>query len=235
MTYTGARTRPAAPLRLRFPVGHDVEWRRSQIRMSSPTKQPLKQQVVGTHVRRLRTQRGMSLRELARQTDFSASFISQLENGQVSPSISSMEKIATALGVTMGEFFAAAAGGEGGAIVRAADRAAIDSGWSSAEIEALSPMKTGQRLEPVLITLKPGGRSGKHPYPHSQVEFAYVLQGLLTLTLGPEKHTLGPGDAVMILPKELRLWENPYPGPARVLVVSIRGGSAVETSRPLST
>ena len=36
----------------------------------------------------------------------------------------------------------------------------------------------------------------------------------------------------MILPRELRLWENPYPAPARVLVVSIRGGSALETNRP---
>jgi transcriptional regulator with XRE-family HTH domain len=62
-----------------------------------PTR--LKQQAVGEQVRLLRTQRGMSLRSLAAQTDFSPSFISQLENGQVSPSISSMERIAAALGV----------------------------------------------------------------------------------------------------------------------------------------
>ncbi len=192
----------------------------------------LKQQAVGTHVRRLRTERGLSLRELARQTDFSASFMSQVENGQVSPSISSMEKIATALGVTMGEFFAAAAQGEGGLIVRASERSAIGSWWSSAEIEALSPMKASQRLEPVLITLKPGGRSGKHPYPHPREEFAFVVDGKVNLTLGPEKHSLGTGDAVMILPKELRLWENPYADPARVLVVAARGSSAVEANRP---
>jgi XRE family transcriptional regulator, regulator of sulfur utilization len=192
----------------------------------------LKQQAVGTHVRRLRTERGISLRELARQTDFSASFMSQVENGQVSPSISSMEKIATALGVTMGEFFAAAAQGEGGLIVRAADRAALGSWWSSAEIEALSPMKPSQRLEPVLITLKPGGRSGKHPYPHPREEFAFVVEGKIDLTLGPQKHALEAGDAVMILARELRLWENPNALPARVLVVSVRGGSAVEANRP---
>jgi transcriptional regulator with XRE-family HTH domain len=192
----------------------------------------LKQQAVGTHVRRLRTERGISLRELARQTDFSASFMSQVENGQVSPSISSMEKIATALGVTMGEFFAAAAQGEGGLIVRAADRAALGSWWSSAEIEALSPMKPSQRLEPVLITLKPGGRSGKHPYPHPREEFAFVVEGKIDLTLGPQKHALEAGDAVMILARELRLWENPNALPARVLVVSVRGASAVEANRP---
>jgi quercetin dioxygenase-like cupin family protein len=164
----------------------------------------------------------MSLRALAGQTGFSASFISQLENGQVSPSISSMEKIAGALGVTMGEFFAAAAEGEGGQVVRAAGRSAIGSQWSNAEIEGLSSMKENQRLEPVLITLAPGGRSGKHPYPHPREEFAFVLEGEVRLTLGPERHALGAGDAAMILPKELRLWENSSAQPARVLVVSLR-------------
>jgi XRE family transcriptional regulator, regulator of sulfur utilization len=192
----------------------------------------LKQQLIGAHVRRLRTQQKISLRKLAEQTDFSPSFMSQVENGQVSPSISSMEKIATALGVTMGEFFAASAQGEGGLIVRAADRTAIGSWWSSAEIEALSPMTPNLRLEPVLITLKPAGRSGKHPYPHPREEFAYVVEGQVNLTLGPEKHSLGVGDSVMILPRELRLWENPSSVLARVLIVSVRGGSAIEASRP---
>jgi transcriptional regulator with XRE-family HTH domain len=187
----------------------------------------LKQQAVGTHVRRLRTERGLSLRALARQAEFSASFMSQVENGQVSPSISSMEKIAAALGVSMGEFFAAAAHGEGGLVVRAAERATLGSGWSSAEIEALSPMKASQRLEPVLITLEPGGRSGKHPYPHPREEFAFVIEGRVSLTLGPEVHALSAGDAVMVLPRELRLWVNPFPVAARILVVSLRG-SALE-------
>jgi len=39
----------------------------------------------------------MYLRTLAEKTDFSPSFISQVENRQASPSISSIEKIALAL------------------------------------------------------------------------------------------------------------------------------------------
>src|SRR5262249_42610633 len=134
----------------------------------------LKQDTVGAWVRQLRSERRMSLRALAAQTDFSPSFISQIENGVVSPSITSMEEIAPALGVTLGEFFGAAAKGEGGLIVRAGDRLQMSSQWSQGRIEALAPM-TGRRLEPVLITLEPGGRSGKHPYPHNSEEFAFVL------------------------------------------------------------
>jgi transcriptional regulator with XRE-family HTH domain len=181
----------------------------------------LKQHAVGAWVRQLRTDQRMSLRTLASRTDFSPSFISQVENGVVSPSIASMEKIANVLGVTLGEFFAAAAEGEGGLIVRVADRLRMSSLWSQGRIEALGPM-AGHRLEPVLITLDPGGRSGKHPYAHNSEEFAFVLEGTPTLTLGPEEHVLEPGDAVTIRAQELRRWENRAGPVVRILIVSAR-------------
>ena len=180
---------------------------------------PLKQQAVGEHVRRLRVQIGMSVRSLAKLAGFSASFMSQVENGQVSPSISSMEKIAAAVGVTLGEFFEAA-GGRGGSIVRVGDRQALSSGWSNAKIEALCLPDTTARLEAILITLRRGGRSGKHPYAHPREEFAFVLQGAVVLTLGPEEHRLRRGDAVRVLPGELRLWRNDARAPARVMIIA---------------
>lgn len=181
----------------------------------------LKQQAVGEWVRQLRADQRMSLRTLAKRTSFSPSFISQLENGLVSPSIASMEKIATALGVTLAEFFAARASGEGALIVRVADRPEMLSRWSQGKVEALSPAR-GRRIEPILITLDPRGRTGKHPYSHGTEEFAYVLTGRVTLTLGPEEYVLGAGDAVSIRAQELRLWENRSSRVVRVLVVAAR-------------
>jgi transcriptional regulator with XRE-family HTH domain len=180
----------------------------------------LKQQAVGEQVKRLRLQGGSSLRTLARQTGFSASFISQLENGRVSPSISSMEKIAAALGVSLVEFFAAASGADGGLVVRTADRHALNSGWSNAKVEAVSPLASAARLEVISITLGPRGRSGRHPYAHAREEFTFVLNGKVTLTLGPEEHSLRAGDAACILPGELRLWRNDGRTPAQVLIVT---------------
>jgi len=180
----------------------------------------LKQQVLGEHVRRLRVQAGLSVRRLATQSGFSPSFMSQVETGQVSPSIGSMEKIAAALGVTLGDFFAAAAGGEGGLVVRVADRQALDSGWSNAGIEALSAPGQGARLNGIVITLRPRGRSGKHPYSLAHEEFAFVLQGEAVLTLGPDEHRLRRGDAAVIRAGEARLWRNAGRAPVRILIVS---------------
>jgi quercetin dioxygenase-like cupin family protein/DNA-binding XRE family transcriptional regulator len=205
-----------------------------------PTR--LKQQAVGEQVRLLRTQRGLSLRSLATQTGFSPSFISQLENGQVSPSISSMEKIASTLGVSLVDFFAAASEADGGLVVRAGDRHALTSGWSKAAIEAVSPLAAPARLEVISITLEPGGRSGKHPYAHPREEFALVLKGRVTLTLGPEEHELRAGDAACVLPGELRLWRNDSRAAAQVLIVTSpiagprgRAGQAPRRAGPTRT
>ena len=181
----------------------------------------LKQQAVGELVRRLREQRGLTLRALAAATDFAPSFISQLETGLVSPAIDSMERIAGTLGVSLGEFFASLGSGEGGLVVRKADRVELPSAWSQATVEALSSMSRGRLTEPLLITLEPGGRSGKHPTAHPREEFAFVIEGDVDLTLGPETFHLGSGDSVTILRGELRRWTNSGRTPARILIVAV--------------
>jgi transcriptional regulator with XRE-family HTH domain len=186
------------------------------------TRLLLTQHVVGEHVRRLRERAGLSLRALAARTDFSPSFISQLENGQVSPSIHSMEKIANALGVTLGAFFGHLAPSDSGRVTRSAERGRLASSWSNAEVEALGSLAPRQRLEPLLITLHPGGRSGKHPVAHPTEEFALVLDGSVRLRLGPEEHLLAKGDSVMLRPGELRLWTNDGSGDCVVVVVALR-------------
>jgi transcriptional regulator with XRE-family HTH domain len=183
----------------------------------------LKQQAVGDLVKRIRQERGLTLRALAGATDFSPSFISQLENGLVSPSIGSMEKIANTLGLTLGDFFGQLGSSEGGVIVRPNDRVQLPSEWSQGTVEALSPMSRGRLLEPLLVTLLPGGRTGKHPSaPRAKPreEFALVLEGEVELTLGPESYVLNEGDSVTILRGELRRWTNKSPRPVRVLIIA---------------
>jgi transcriptional regulator with XRE-family HTH domain len=59
---------------------------------------------VGEHIRQLRLGLGMSVRTLATKTGFSPSLISQVEHGQVTPSIGSLDRIAMVLGVPSDSF-----------------------------------------------------------------------------------------------------------------------------------
>jgi transcriptional regulator with XRE-family HTH domain len=183
---------------------------------------PVNPQVIGEHIRRLRTERGLSARAFAAQTGFSPSFISQLENGQVSPSLGSMQKIAEALSVTLGEFFAAAETGDEALIVHPDERRRLDSTWTDAHLEALGAMAGSRRLEPVLAIFGPGGMSGKHPHAPSREEFAFVVKGEVTLTLADEENVLRAGDAVTLPPQAPRLWENRSKAVAEVLIISPR-------------
>jgi transcriptional regulator with XRE-family HTH domain len=178
---------------------------------------------LGETVRRLRAQRNLSVRTLARRADFSPSFISQVELNQASPSISSLERLAGALGVTLGEFFRHP-DEPAPAVTRAPRRRRLMSWWSRARIEALSPMGAGSRFEAVMITIASGGSSGKRPHGHAGEEFAMVFEGGLRLTVGPEIHTLKMGDAVTFDAAIPHLWENPGRRLARLVLVSFRAG-----------
>ena len=173
---------------------------------------------LGDWIRRLREQRNMTLRGLAEQTGFSPSFLSQVENGQASPSISSMERIATSLGVTLGQFFHAAEGAIR-PIVRKDARARLSSQWSKAEIEGLASGDPGLRLEPTLVTLEPEATSGKHAHASLRDQFAFVLEGQVVLTLGEEDHVMSPGDSATIRAGVPKRWRNESTQPARIVFV----------------
>jgi transcriptional regulator with XRE-family HTH domain len=183
---------------------------------------PVSPQVIGEHMRRLRSDRRVSVRAFAAMTGFSPSFISQLENGQVSPSLGSLQKIAETLGVTLGEFFAAAETGEEALIVRTDERRRMDSTWTDAHIEALGAMASSRQLEPVLAIFGPGGKSGRHPHAPAREEFAFVVKGKITLTLADEENVLIPGDSVTLPAQAPRLWENRTEDVAEILIVSSR-------------
>jgi transcriptional regulator with XRE-family HTH domain len=176
--------------------------------------------VIGEQIRRLRLRRHVSVRSFAAQTGFSASFISQLENGLVSPSLGSMQKIADALGVTLGEFFAAASAEEETLVVREPERRTLDSTWTDAHLQALGSMARSRKLEPVLAIFGAGGKSGKHLHSHSREEFAYVLKGRVTLTLAEEKYDLGPGDAATVPAQAPHRWENLTSEVVEILIVA---------------
>jgi len=180
-------------------------------------------QIIGEHIRGLRLQRHLSVRAFAAQTGFSPSFISQLENGQVSPSLGSLQKIAETLGVTLGEFFAATASEtDEDLIVRRSDRRRLDSTWTDTHLEALGSMTRSRRLEPVLAIFGPGGKSGKHVHSHSREEFAFVVKGRVTLTLGDEESELAPGDSVTLPAHSPHRWENRGEETVEVLMISSR-------------
>jgi transcriptional regulator with XRE-family HTH domain len=178
------------------------------------------EETLGNSLRSLREQKGMSLRALAGRTSFSASFLSQIENGQCSPSISSMEKIAHALGVTLGQFFLSA-NQQAVNIVRAGDRAHMALEWSRAEIASLGSLTNGSQFRVSMLTIKPGGFTGKQATPSISDEFAMVFAGRVILKLQDGEQILERGDSVTITTGATRQWRNESDSFAEILIISL--------------
>ncbi|HET7767771.1 MAG TPA: XRE family transcriptional regulator [Chloroflexota bacterium] len=163
---------------------------------------------LGLRVRSARERAGVTLREVARRTGLSPSFLSQLERDQVSPSIASLKQVATALGIRVADVLAEASSGEG-VVVRRAERPV----WklARARYEQLSPSvpvepmgraagdgaaPAERRMQPQLITFEPGGSLGDHPVSHEGEEFGLVLSGRVECAIGEEVYLLEAGDSV---------------------------------------
>jgi DNA-binding NtrC family response regulator len=62
-------------------------------------------QILGSKIRQLRKERSLTLKQLANKTALSVSLISQIELGKSAASVSTLRKLATALGVSMSHLF----------------------------------------------------------------------------------------------------------------------------------
>ena len=62
-------------------------------------------QLLGTRLRGIRKEHGLTLKQLANKTSLSVSLISQIELGKSAASVSTLRKLSTALGVPLARLF----------------------------------------------------------------------------------------------------------------------------------
>ncbi|WP_415237920.1 helix-turn-helix domain-containing protein, partial [Seleniivibrio woodruffii] len=91
----------------------------------------------------------MSLRDLAKVSGCSISFLSQVERNLVSPTVASLRKISEALGVTITSFFDVAKGEKDSVVVRKNERVTLTSKASKVVYESLKPKGANSVLEPL--------------------------------------------------------------------------------------
>jgi len=147
---------------------------------------------IGERLRKLRTQRKMSQRGLAKRSGISNATISQIESGKANPSVAVLKSILVALKMDLAEFFADDSDRSDQVVFRADELLEIGRG-------KVSYRQLGRRLEGRAIQIlhehyAPGAATGKVALRHSGEEGGIVISGQLELTLGGVRHLLGPGD-----------------------------------------
>lgn len=145
---------------------------------------------LGNVIRRIRKHKGMTVTELAEAASMSASYISQMERGLISPSVTALHQLSEALGVPTFYFFVEE--DQLDIVVRAHERKVMDID-STARYELVSP-SLRRNMQLVQCTLPVGQSTRKEPFPHRGEEAAYVVRGRVELTVGEHEYVLEAGD-----------------------------------------
>lgn len=170
---------------------------------------------IGGKVRQLRTQKGLTLEELASRSELTKGFLSQLERNLTSPSIDSLNDILEALGTNLADFF------QEDKVEQYTFREQdffIDE-RESCTISWIVPNTQKNEMEPILLTLPEGGSSFEVA-PHSGEEFGFVVDGSVVLSCDGKRSSLRKGETFYLHGQTFHSIHNEKKNPARVLWVS---------------
>jgi transcriptional regulator with XRE-family HTH domain len=181
---------------------------------------------VGVRLRELREARSASMRSLAARSGLSANALSMIERGRTSPSVSTLYKLADALGVPVTEFFAPGVEKQNVLLIKAGSRTRVP--FANGVWEGLGGEKFTGRVEPFVLTLETGASSGQHLIVHTGHEFVYCLRGQLEYLVEDQRYELEAGDSLLFAAQLTHRWRNPGPTVTNTLIV-LSGFSEGET------
>lgn len=172
---------------------------------------------LGEKIHRLRLQHGLTQEELALRCDLSKGFISQLERDLTSPSIATLMDILECLGADLKTFFADEQDEK--IVFGTQDIYDTKDAERGTTIAWLIPNAQKNEMEPILLTLAPGG-STVLDNPHAGEEFGYVLTGAIVIEIGSKKHKARKGESFYFRPEAPHRLCNKSKTEAKVLWVS---------------
>jgi transcriptional regulator with XRE-family HTH domain len=155
-------------------------------------------QVIANHVRSRRLEIGLTVGQLAERTGISKGMLSKIENAQTSPSLSTLERLSSALDMPVTSLFRGLAeerdavfvkAGSGPEIVRKGTRAGH-------RYELLGSLRGPyKRVEPLLVSLD----ESTEVFPlfqHTGIDVLYMLSGVMEYGYGRQRYKMERGDTL---------------------------------------
>jgi transcriptional regulator with XRE-family HTH domain len=158
-------------------------------------------------IRTIRIAKGLNMRELAEKVGCSTPFISQMENGKASPSIATLKKIATVLGVRVVDFFMTEKSGND-IILRKEQRIHMKYPQGAAFIELLVAKVSNKKMQPIWAHFEPGDGS-QGLYSHTGEEFGIIVKGSFELQIEDEVYLIEEGDTFYFSSDRKHGYRNP--------------------------
>ena len=162
---------------------------------------------LGQKINEVRKERGLTLMQVASKVGCSPSFLSQVERGKVSPSITTLKHIANALQVNIVDFFLSSSSTDP-VVTRENDRVEISMKRWKAQINLLVRNTQGKRMQPFYTIIQPGGGAMGF-YSHEGEEFGIVLKGELEINLNGTIYRVKENESFYYSSQIPHGWTNP--------------------------
>jgi transcriptional regulator with XRE-family HTH domain len=178
---------------------------------------------VGARLRRLRTQRRMTLTDVAKATGISKSTMSRLETGQRRPTLELLLALSHAYRVPLDDLVAAPEEGD--------PRIQLKAGRVKGRtVIPLTRQPDGTQAWKIVI---PTSKVNPEPRAHDGYEWIYVLSGHMRLVLGDQDWVLGPGEVAEFSTQTPHWFGSTGDEPAEILSIFGRPGERMNVrSKP---
>jgi transcriptional regulator with XRE-family HTH domain len=148
---------------------------------------------VGTILKRLRLQQGLTIREVAERVDLSPSFLSAVERGKSDIALGRLARLAECFGHDVGSLLGYSTRRAHVQMVRPRDRVIVDRG-AGIRYEVLRIPETP--LEMILVDMEP--HTGfRDELTHEGIDVFYVSRGTITATVDGRDHQISEGECAV--------------------------------------
>jgi transcriptional regulator with XRE-family HTH domain len=179
---------------------------------------------IGSKLRRLRLRKKMALVELGKHTGISASMLSQLENGKLTPTLPTLSRIALVFDVGLEYFFDYKRTKRTFSLMRGAERLRFperpDTPQPSFFFEVLASNAFEKRFSAYLAYFPVRGRSEVRDHVHDGWELVHVLSGSVAIYYEAEEYVLEAGDSVYFDGLEPHSYRGRSEPPACALIIT---------------
>ena len=162
---------------------------------------------IGERLRELREARNISMRTLATKSGLSANALSMIERGKASPSVSTLYKLAEALGISITSFFGSETDKKQVVFLKGDERTRVS--FTRGVFEGLGGEQFVGRVEPFMLTLENSANSGPQSMSHTGHEFVFCLRGELEYQVERQIFRLASGDSLLFAAQLKHRWKNP--------------------------
>ena len=174
--------------------------------------------ILAARLREERRRRRYSLRELAEASRLSPTTVHQIEAGRASPSLATLQALASTLGVPLATLFESdAPPAKAAVLLRAGERPRTRTRGGA--LERLATGLPGQGLHGLVVTLEPGGDTGEDAMTHPGHELIFGLAGRCLYDVAGKEYRIGPGDSLLVDSRQPHRGANPGRREVRLLLV----------------